>query len=78
MTTQLHSHDLAVVACSLCLRVFHDGSWMEAEEAIRRLRSYELPAPLALEAGICDECTESVRARREGSSSRRLATSVAA
>jgi hypothetical protein len=77
MTTQLDSHDIAVVACSVCLRVFHDGSWMEAEEAIRRLRSYELPAPLALEAGLCDECTESVRARRARSSSRQPA-SVAA
>jgi hypothetical protein len=78
MTTQLHSHDLAVVACSLCLRVFHDDSWMEAEEAIRTLRSYELPAPLALEPGLCDECAESVRARRARSSARRHATSVAA
>jgi hypothetical protein len=56
--------NLSVVACSLCLSVLHDGVWVEAEEAIRELRSYESPVPIALEAGLCDECSDRVRARR--------------
>ena len=56
--------ELSVVACSLCLRVQRDGTWIEAEEAIRELRSYEFSAPLPLEPGLCDECRDSVRARR--------------
>ena len=54
----------SVVACSLCLRVDRNGTWVEAEEAIRELRSYELSAPLHLAPGLCDECGDSVRARR--------------
>ena len=56
--------ELSVVACSLCLRVHRDGTWIEAEEAIRELRSYEFSAPLPLEPGLCDECGDGVRARR--------------
>jgi hypothetical protein len=55
---------LSVVACSLCLRVHRDGVWIEAEEAIRELRSYEFSAPLPLEPGLCDECADNLRARR--------------
>jgi hypothetical protein len=54
----------SVVACSLCLRALRDGVWVEAEEAIRELRSYESPVPVPLEAGLCDECSDRVRARR--------------
>ena len=56
--------DLSVVACSLCLRVLRDGVWVDAEEAIRDLRSYDRPQPLALEAGVCDGCSDGIRARR--------------
>jgi hypothetical protein len=56
--------ELSVIACSLCLRVRRDGTWIEAEEAIRELRSYEFSAPLPLEPGLCDECHDRVRARR--------------
>jgi hypothetical protein len=56
--------ELSVVACSLCLRVYRDGIWIDAEEAIRELRSYEFSAPLPLEPGLCDQCGDSVRARR--------------
>jgi hypothetical protein len=55
---------LAVVACSLCLSVLYEGAWVEAEEAIRELRSYESPVPVALEAGLCDTCADRVHARR--------------
>lgn len=55
---------VSVVACSLCLDVLRDGVWVEAEEAIRELRTYESPVPIPLEAGLCDECSDRVRARR--------------
>ena len=58
------SRQPSLVTCSLCLRVDRDGTWVEAEEAIRELRSYELSAPLHLAPGLCDECGDSVRARR--------------
>jgi hypothetical protein len=55
---------LSVVACSLCLRVLRNSVWIAADEAIRRLRSYELPAPVLLEPGLCDRCNDAIRARR--------------
>ena len=55
---------LSVVACSLCLRVLRNSVWIAADEAIRRLRSYELPAPVLLEPGLCDRCSDAIRARR--------------
>jgi hypothetical protein len=55
---------LSVVACSLCLRVLRNSVWIAADEAIRRLRSYELPAPVLLEPGLCDRCNDTIRARR--------------
>jgi hypothetical protein len=56
---------IGVVACSLCLRVLRgDSVWIEAEEAIRELRSFELPAPVALLPGLCTRCGDLVSARR--------------
>jgi hypothetical protein len=53
-----------LVACSVCLRVLHGEEWVDAEHAIRDLRSFALPAPPRLESGLCDHCTESIRSRR--------------
>jgi hypothetical protein len=58
---------LSVVACSLCLRVLRDSTWIEAEQAIRELRSYELPEPVLLEPGLCDQCSDVIQARRDTS-----------
>ena len=55
----------SVVSCSLCLRTFRGGAWIEAEEAIRELRSFERSAPLPLEPGLCDDCIARIRTRRE-------------
>jgi hypothetical protein len=55
---------LSVVACALCLRVQLDSGWIEAEEAIRELRSYDLPSPIGLEPGLCDRCRAAISARR--------------
>jgi hypothetical protein len=54
--------DLA--ACSLCLRVHRGSAWVEAEDVIRELRSYELPAAPQLQPGICDSCADAILGRR--------------
>jgi hypothetical protein len=53
-----------LIACSICLRVLRGEEWVEAERAIRDLRSFALPAPPRLESALCDHCTESIRRRR--------------
>jgi len=55
---------LRVIACSLCLRVLHESGWIDANEAIRELRTFALPAPVGLDPGLCDSCLDSVAARR--------------
>jgi hypothetical protein len=62
-----------VVACSLCLRVLHDGRWTAAEKMIRQLRSYELPQPLSLRPGLCDGCSDALSARRGREAAHRAA-----
>jgi hypothetical protein len=43
----------------------HRGSaWVEAEDVIRELRSYELPAAPQLQPGICDSCADTILGRR--------------
>jgi hypothetical protein len=64
---------LTVVACSLCLRVSHQSQWVEAEFVIRRLRTFELPAALRLEPGICDGCADDIAQRRLSAISERPA-----
>jgi hypothetical protein len=53
-----------LIACSVCLRVLRGEDWVEAEHAIRDLRSFAFPAPPRLESALCDHCTESIRSRR--------------
>jgi hypothetical protein len=54
---------LKLVACSLCLRVHQDSGWIEAGEAIRRLRTFDR-SEVRLEPGICDRCSELIARRR--------------
>lgn len=55
-----------LITCSLCLRVLRDSEWIDAEEVIREIRSYELAATPQLESGVCDSCAESILNRRRG------------
>jgi hypothetical protein len=55
---------VSLVTCSLCLSVLRQDEWIDAEEAIRRLRSYELPSPVSLEPGLCDGCRAELDERR--------------
>jgi hypothetical protein len=53
-----------LVTCSICLRAQHAGGWIEAEQAIRELRTYDLSEPVHLKPGLCDECTDEIAERR--------------
>jgi hypothetical protein len=50
--------------CSICLRVLLGSDWIEAEPAIRELRTFALEKPPRLESGVCPECADSIRRRR--------------
>ena len=52
------------VTCSLCLRVRRGSAWVESEDVITELRSYELDAPPRLLPGVCDECADAIFDRR--------------
>lgn len=56
--------ELGFVACSSCLRVQRGSTWVEAEDVIRELRSYELPAAPRIRPGLCDRCRAALDARR--------------
>ena len=53
-----------LITCSLCLRVRQGSEWMEAEQVIRAIRSYELELPPRLQPAVCDSCAESIATRR--------------
>jgi hypothetical protein len=53
-----------LIACSVCLRVLRGEEWVEAERAIRDLRSFALPTPPRFESALCDHCAESIDRRR--------------
>jgi hypothetical protein len=53
-----------VAACSLCLRVALNGSWVSAESAIRQLRTYERSKAPRLRAALCPGCEEEISLRR--------------
>jgi hypothetical protein len=55
---------VSLVTCSLCLRVLRGDEWIDAEQAIRALRSYDLPSPVSLAPGLCDECRDELAERR--------------
>jgi len=47
--------------CSWCKKVRVDSAWVEAEEAIERLRLFQSPEQPRLTHGICPSCDETVR-----------------
>jgi hypothetical protein len=53
-----------LVACSVCLRVWEDGAWIEAGEMIRRLRTFEHEDVVRLSGALCDRCETELRRRR--------------
>jgi hypothetical protein len=71
MNTYLRSVDddvgVSLVVCTLCLSVLRGASWVEAEEVIRELRSFELPSLPRLVSGRCNDCSEEILLRRDES-----------
>jgi hypothetical protein len=71
MSTYLRSVDdevgMSLVVCTLCLSVLRGASWVEAEEVIRELRSFELPSLPRLVSGRCNDCSEEILLRRDES-----------
>lgn len=51
-------------ACAWCGRVKLE-EWVEEEEALRRLRSYEWDDPPSFSSSICEGCAERLVRRRE-------------
>jgi hypothetical protein len=56
--------EFGFVACSSCLRVQRGATWIEPEEVIRELRSYELPDAPRIRPGLCDRCRAAIDAKR--------------
>jgi len=56
--------DTDLVTCSLCLRVRRGSAWVEADDVITELRSYELETPPNLLPGVCDDCADAIFDRR--------------
>ena len=52
------------VVCSVCLSVRDGDRWIEASEAIRRLRTFEHPHVVRLGGALCEQCETSIRLRR--------------
>ena len=53
-----------LVRCSLCLSVRRGSAWVEPEDVITELRSYELETPPSLLPGVCDACADAILDRR--------------
>jgi hypothetical protein len=68
MSSHLHTragevHESFTV-CTVCMRVLRGSSWVEAEEVIREVRSFELALVPSLRSGMCPDCSEAVTLRR--------------
>ena len=56
--------EVGLVVCSRCLRVERGSRWVEAENVIRVLRSFELPEAVKLRPGLCDRCRQRIESMR--------------
>ena len=68
ITFPLRRRSQRLVACSVCLRVRKDGRWIEVDEAIRRLRTFEHEHVVRLADALCDRCEAELRLRRRSGS----------
>jgi hypothetical protein len=53
--------DLTV--CSICLRVRRGSEWLDAEDVIRDIKSYDDHLP-RLHGEVCSDCVETIARRR--------------
>jgi uncharacterized protein with PIN domain len=68
MSSHLHTpagevHESFTV-CTVCMRVLRGAGWVEVEEVIREVRSFELTLAPSLESGMCPDCNEAIALRR--------------
>lgn len=54
---------ILLTACAWCDRVRLGDAWVEAEDAIRRLRTYENDAPPSFTHTICESCFDDLERR---------------
>jgi hypothetical protein len=54
----------SLIMCTLCQRIHRGNEWVEMEQAIRELRSYELDLVPQLHGVVCDDCGDSIVWRR--------------
>jgi hypothetical protein len=54
----------SLIMCTLCQRIHRGNEWVEMEQAIRELRSYELDFVPQLHGVVCDDCGDSIVRRR--------------
>ncbi len=59
-------HDLldGLVVCVRCFRVRQGARWVDAEEIIRRARTFELPTIPPLDSVLCADCSAEIAERR--------------
>jgi hypothetical protein len=50
--------DGTLTMCGWCDRFLVDGEWVEVEDAVARLRLFELPRMPEISHGVCPDCTE--------------------
>jgi hypothetical protein len=54
----------SLIMCTLCQRIQRGDEWVEMEQAIRELRSYELEFVPHLHGVVCYECRDAIVRRR--------------
>jgi hypothetical protein len=60
----------SLIMCTLCQRIQRADEWVEMEQAIRELRSYELDFVPQLHGAICDDCGDAIARRRRAGETR--------
>ena len=63
-STSMRRKRHVLTACAWCERIELDA-WVDEEEALRALRSFEWAKPPRFTQGICDDCLERLLRRRE-------------
>jgi hypothetical protein len=61
---RLRRRSARLVACSVCLRVWENGAWIEAGDVIRQLRTFDHDDAVRLGRALCDRCEMELRLRR--------------
>jgi hypothetical protein len=52
-----------LIVCSICLRVRRGSEWLDAEDVIRDIKSYDDQLP-RLHGAVCSDCAETIARRR--------------